>query len=264
MRLAAALVWLAAGLTAAPAAADTAPRRLLAGHEHPPFAGVGRLDTGDGYCTATLISPTRALTAAHCLHDARGALRPTAALIFRAGFAHGGAQAVRQVRRAVAHPDWRWRGPFADAESIAADLALVELDQPVPPAIAGHLPGDLPPPGAAVALLSYGQGRDRALSLQDPCRVLSRQGAVARLDCEVAPGSSGAPVLARTPEGLRLVGVVAAMGGGAAFATVTAAALPALEAALAATEAPPRAVTVQGGGLAARSGGWKSVRPPAE
>ena len=187
-----------------------------------------------------------------------------AELRFRAGFREGGEQAVRGVRRAATHPDWRWRGRVVGPETVASDLALLELDAPLPTsAFPTYLPGDLPPPGSAVALLSYGRGRDRALSLQDPCRVLARRGGALSLTCEAVPGTSGAPVLARDGESWRLVGVVSAAGASASHAAATAPALPALEAALAAL-APgrkaDRPATV--GGLAGRDGAWKASRPP--
>lgn len=249
---------------AATQAADTAPRRMLAAHEQAGWAGVGRLEMGDGYCTATLFSETLALTAAHCLFGPDGRPRPTAALWFRPGDRDGRAQAVRQVRRAAVHPDYRHSGRFATFESISADLALIELDAPLPTwEIPSYAPGAMPVPGGAVALPSYGRGRDRALSLQEPCRVLERSGPVARLDCEVAPGSSGSPVLAREDGGLRLVGVISAMGARGAYAAVAEDALPPLQAALAAAAAPPAPVRA-GGGLSGRPGGWKSVRPPSD
>lgn len=249
----------------------TAPRRLLAAHEQQAYAGVGRLDMGDAYCTATLFDAAHALTAAHCLYDDQGRPRRSADLWFRAGLRDGGEQAVRQVRRYAVHPNYRWNGPRAAFEEIAADVALVELDQPLlTSSFPSYDPGDLPPPGGAVALLSYGAGRDRALSLQEPCRVERRSGPVAALDCEVAPGSSGSPVLVRDAQGaLRLAGVISARGRRLSYASAAADTLPLLRWALedqeirraAARPAPPDA---SGGvlGPSTRSGGWKTSRPP--
>ncbi|MEE3101085.1 MAG: trypsin-like serine protease [Pseudomonadota bacterium] len=276
-------------------AVESSPRRILGAAEQMAFRGVGRLDFGAGYCTATLFDERHALTAAHCLYDETGRLRPAADLWFRAGLRGDGQQAVRQVRRAVPHPAYRWNGPEATLEDISADLAMVELDQPLlTTEFPNYLPGDLPPPGGAVALLSYGQGRDRALSLQAPCRVLQRRGAVAQLDCEADPGSSGSPVLVRDAGGaLRLVGVISAKGRRLSYAAAVSDALPGLRWAM--ERAGPRrspapgfgagAITTNstggapvagagagpgatgGGGPGAglspgRSGGWKSVRPP--
>ncbi|MDF2234636.1 trypsin-like serine protease [Albimonas sp. CAU 1670] len=272
LRLAAALAVAPAVLAPAlPAAAQegTAPRRLLAAHEQLDFRGVGRLDMGAAYCTATLFDASHALTAAHCLFDDRGQPRRTADLWFRAGLRDGGAQAVRQVRRYAVHPNYRWNGPRAAFEEIAADVAMIELDQPLLTSdFPSYDPGDLPSPGGAVALLSYGAGRDRALSLQEPCRVTGRQGPVAALDCEVGPGSSGSPVLVRDAGGaLRLAGVISAKGRGGSYASAASETLPLLRWAMDKQQirrAAARPETADGLGPSTRAGGWKTSRPPEE
>ena len=290
---AAAAAVMACALPAAPGRAqevEAAPRRMLSAHEQMAFRGIGRLDFGDGYCTATLFDDRHALTAAHCLFDEAGRRRPSAGMWFRAGLRDGTQQAVRQVRRAVPHPAYRWNGRLASASDIAVDVAMVELDQPLLTSeFPNYLPGDLPPPVGAVALLSYGQGRDRALSLQEPCRVLQRAGPVAQLDCEADPGSSGSPVLTRGPDGaLRLAGVISAKGRRLSYASAVSDTLPGLRQAMAAADVAPRRALVPLMGAPAagsapmraapvprdepetrtllpnRAGGWKSVRPPSE
>lgn len=257
-----ALLLALACILAAPAdapAQETEPPRRLAEHEQMQFRGVGRLDFGDGYCTATLFDSRHALTAAHCLFDARGRRRPASRLWFRAGFRGSAQQAIRQVRRAVAHPDYRWNGPTATLDEIAVDVALVELDQPLlSTRFPAYRPADLPGQGDPVALVSYGRGRDLVLSLQEPCRVLARQGAVARLDCSAAPGSSGSPVLVRQGDGLRLAGVISARARGVSYASVASEALPALRAALE-SEGPRRKAVRPG---ATDASGRKVARPP--
>jgi hypothetical protein len=266
--LAAAALALIAALAPAPAAAQasdeaTAPRRMLAAHEQAEFRGVGRLDVDGAYCTATLFDERHALTAAHCLFGPDGRPAPVARLRFRAGFREGGEQAVRGVRRVVVHPGWRWSGRRADLATISADLALLELDQPLLTSrFPNYGPAAMPPPGAPVVLLSYGRGRDRALSLQDPCHVVERGGGVARLSCDASPGSSGSPVLARFGGRLHLVGVVSAAGPLGAYATDAAAALPALRAAQATAGPQLKRVRPGEGSLSARPGAWKASRPP--
>ncbi|SFI96235.1 trypsin-like serine peptidase [Albimonas pacifica] len=273
--LALAAAGLAAAATPAPAqevegATETAPRRLLAAHEQRAYAGVGRLDLPDGgYCTATLFDASHALTAAHCLFDDRGRPRRSADLWFRAGLRDGGEQAVRQVRRYAVHPNYRWNGPAAAYTEIAADVALVELDQPLlTSAFPSYHPGDLPPPGGAVVLLSYGAGRDRALSLQEPCRVERRSGPVAALDCEAAPGSSGSPVLVRDATGaLRLAGVISAKSRRFSYASAASDTLPLLRRAMDEQEirrAAARPESTGGLGPSTRAGGWKTSRPPQD
>lgn len=270
---------LAAAVAAASAAQDgTAPRRMLAAHEQAEWKGVGRLDVGGrGYCTATLLTESLALTAAHCLHDSRDGRRlDDAELFFAAGWRNGRYQSIRQVRRSAEHPDYRYGGRMARYEEIRADVALVELDQPV---LTSEIPSygaaELPAPGGAVALLSYGRGRSNALSKQEPCRVQARWPGVARLDCEVAPGSSGSPVFARDAEGRpKVAAVISAAGRDESYAVVLSEVLPALQEALAA-QVPQRKTSAAPGGTAAAprpattslmggSGGWKSSRPPGE
>ncbi|WP_339950341.1 trypsin-like peptidase domain-containing protein [uncultured Albimonas sp.] len=267
---------LAAALALIPALASaqipdpsTAPRRALAAHEQQAYRGVGRLDMGGAYCTATLFDASHALTAAHCLFDSQGRPRPSAEVWFRAGLRDGGEQAVRQVRRYAVHPNYRWNGPSAAFEEIAADVAMVELDQPLlTSSFPSYDPGDLPPPGGAVALLSYGAGRDRVLSLQEPCRVRTRSGPVASLDCEVAPGSSGSPVLVRGADGtLRLAGVISARGRRLSYASAAADTLPLLRWAMDRQQirrAAARPETSDGLGPSPRAGGWKTSRPPQD
>lgn len=268
-------------------AGDTAQRRMLAAHEQLEWRGVGRLNVaGGGYCTATLVSETLAITAAHCLFDG-AARRGDADLWFAAGYRDGKWEAIRQARRTAVHPDYvSTPGRRANADQTAADIALIELDAPVLGAAIPHYPAaDLPGDGGAVALLSYGRGRDNALSLQEPCRVTGRWEAIARLTCEVAPGSSGSPVFRRGHGGSpEMVAVISGHRGDATFAVALDAALAPLRAALdgqgprrKTVGADARDVARTGGGVrmaapggAAASSGprlqgggaWKPKRPP--
>lgn len=249
--------------------AGTAPRRVLSPHEQLAYRGVGRLDFGTGFCTATLLTDTQAVTAAHCLFDSAGERRGDTELWFRAGLNGDTAQAVRQVRRSAVHPDYVYNGKRATLDEIASDVAILELDQPLlTTEFPNYLPGDLPRSGGAVALLSYGSGRDRVLSLQAPCHVEGRSGPVAVLDCEVAPGASGSPVLVRDGKDLRLAGIIAARGvSGRSYASLTSVTLPKLRLALE-ERTPGRRSASPGGSLADMSaaGGtaFKAAKPPAE
>jgi V8-like Glu-specific endopeptidase len=278
----------AAALVAAPAfAGDTAARRMLPAHEQLEWRGVGRLNIeGGGYCTATLMSETLVITAAHCLFDDDGR-RNDADLWFAAGYRDGKWEAIRRARRTAVHPDYvSTPGPRANAAQTAADIALIELDAPVMGAAIPHYPAaDLPGEDGAVALLSYGRGRDNALSLQEPCRVTGRRNATARLTCEVAPGSSGSPVFRRGINGTpQMVAVISGHSGGSSYAVALDTALRPLRAVLDAKG--PRRKTVGArstsgtrtgggvrmatpGGASASSGprlqggsAWKPKRPP--
>ncbi|MFT6774934.1 MAG: protease YdgD [Paracoccaceae bacterium] len=247
-----ALAVLAAVWTAQAAAAPaTVPRRMLDPREQLEWRGVGRLNIENGgYCTATLLSETLAITAAHCLFDDMRR-RSDTELWFAAGFRNGKWEALRQARRSAVHPDYQSSpGKRASREQVAADIALIELDAPVFGGIIPNYPAaPLPDMGGAVALLSYGRGRSEALSLQEPCRVEARRGAIVRLTCEVVSGSSGSPVFRRGAGGApELVAVISGMNADASFAVVLEDALGPLRAALIAQG--PRRKVVSGAGEA--------------
>ena len=271
---------LAGVLLSAPAAApaqETAPRRLLPAHEQREWAGVGRLNVpGGGYCTATLLSENLAVTAAHCLFQ-DGRRRHDSELFFAAGYRRGEWEAIRQARRTAVHPDYEPTiGRAMKITRVFTDLALIELDAPVLGSVIPHYPpAALPNKGGAVALLSYGRGRSHALSLQEPCRVTGRKGDVAELTCEVAPGSSGAPVFRRGPGGApQMVAIISGHGPRATYAAVLDGALAQLKARLTRFGAARKSVSVGGGASAATgaavgaggsrpggAGGFRAIRP---
>lgn len=201
---------LAALIAAAPAGAAEG-RRLLDPAEAAPYRAVGRLNiAGTRFCTATLISPTVIVSAAHCLfHPRTGARVPLREFRFVAGLRRGEVAGVARPVRAVAHPDFVFGAP--DLTEVAADLAVLELEPPIPaadaPPFATGAPGDDP-----LSIVSYRRGRAQVATIDGPCPALVELGAMMALDCAVTYGISGAPVLTGDGEATRLVGVVSAMG----------------------------------------------------
>lgn len=200
-------VLLLLALLAMPANAQTLP---TIGPETPPLTplsnegfdrqwqAVGRFETGTGFCTGTLIAADLVLTAAHCLFDREtGARLSDADFRFNAALHNGRPLAHRAVRRAVAHPDY---DPLEQDRvgEVPVDMALVELDRPVPagtirpiPTRSGVQVGD------RVQIVSYGRGRELSASIETGCDLRDRVGGMQVLNCYANPGSSGAPVFHR-------------------------------------------------------------------
>lgn len=160
------------------------------------WSAVGRLDTGASFCSATLIAPDLVLTAAHCLYHPRtNAAFVPEDLTFSAGLRNGRAEAVRSVRRMLVLPDYRPQYG-EEIEMIGRDLALLELQHPITQSSIVAIPTGRTGRGRdPVTVVSYGQNREAHASIEEDCDILARSGSVRSLSCEVASGSSGAPVL---------------------------------------------------------------------
>ena len=169
-------------------------------------AAIGRLNYAGfkekQHCTAFLVGPQVAMTAAHCLDG----LEPDQVHLLL-GYDRGSWQ---QHLRAGSF----WRSP--DGEDIAA-LCLKELANAAPLAVtAGGVA-----PGEELSVLGYGLPSVHLLSRRD-CLVkadTAQDGVV--LNCPVSKGTSGGPVLSRTSEEVVAVMSASSQDGSLAVAVPT-------------------------------------------
>lgn len=194
-----------------PALAAAEGRRMLAAHQQYDWRSVGRLNFGDAFCTGALVLPDVVVTAAHCLYVPRtGATRLPSNTHFVAGYRLRKHEGHRLATEFTVHPRFALEDR-AEAESVGADLALVRLEKPLAGLKPFHVAAGIEP-GDEVTIVSYGRDRPEIPSIQSPCDVSARHGAIAVLDCDVTYGVSGAPVFREVGGESRIVAVISAMG----------------------------------------------------
>ena len=178
------------------------------------WEAVGRVSIGNrGYCTGVLIATDLVLTAAHCVYDKMtGQAEQENALRFQAGWRDGKAIAERGIAAIAAHPKYNPKAGVT-LENLKHDAALLKLDQAVPAGMAApfvlHSGAKT---GQRVSVVSYGKGRDTALSWQRDCGLLGRGDGILGFDCDVTFGSSGAPVFVREGQRARILTLVSSGG----------------------------------------------------
>ena len=173
------------------------------------WRAVGLIEIGrTGTCTGTLIDADLVLTAAHCLVREDGSKHDPETLVFRAAFQHGQQAAVVRGAATAIPPTY---DPTGDpvANGFAVDVGLIRLNRPVlstqvrPFRVVNLLSTD-----DMLAVVSYGQGRNDAPSLQSSCEMLGVQRGVVIMDCEATFGSSGAPIFVIRDGGPRIASVL--------------------------------------------------------
>lgn len=192
---------------------DAPLQRLLGADEAKAWQAVGRINMeGAGFCTGALIAPNLVLTAAHCMYYKKtGKPIPADKIHFLAGWRKGWAAAHRKASRVVIHEDYDY-GDANRLDRVAADIALIELDNPIRGSVVTPFSADQRPrPGDDVMVVSYAQERAEAPSLQERCQMLGRQSAVLVLSCDVNYGASGAPIFVMRDGEPKIASVVSAM-----------------------------------------------------
>ena len=175
-----------------------------------PWRAVARLQVpGIARCTAVVVAPRLAVTAAHCLWSRRlGGWVPAGAVHVLAGYAAGTFSAHLLVAGYRVAPGYN---PADTGATRGADLALVSLAAPAPDVLA--LAGETPRPGTAAVLGGYNQDRAEVIEADTRCAVTGTahdpDGRTLLLhDCDATRGTSGGPLLIRDGAGhLVLAGV---------------------------------------------------------
>ena len=179
-----------------------------------PWAALMRLQVpGSSRCTAFLVEPGLAVTAAHCLYSRRlGHFVPAGSVHLLLGYDKGGFVWHAAASSYAVAPGY---DPAAGPAAGALDVAVVRLPQPVGRPVRTLLlaEGTLAP-GTPLMLGGYGQDRAEAVLADVACTVRGYVGpssaAMLVHDCEGTRGTSGAPLLARDAAGVwRVAGVQA-------------------------------------------------------
>jgi protease YdgD len=188
-----------------PGLGDIDPR-VAADMGRPPWSSIVRLQIpGVSVCTAFMVSPTRALTAAHCLYGARlGHFAPAPSIHLLSGYSDGAfAQHVVAQSYGVA----QGYDPREPDETRGADAALIILAAPLSGIAGLALAEALPPDGASLTLAGFSQDRAQRLQIDPSCQALglvadSGGRTLLRHSCAGTRGTSGGPLLVQSGDGI--------------------------------------------------------------
>src|SRR3954454_8658188 len=144
--------------------AAVAPAQAVSGGATMPIAQAPYVAWLGGRCTGTLISPTRILTAAHCIDGEDIADAQILVGVDGNTLTRGASKLAVPVRGYAVHPKYKLSFPFAHKspqDAIAVnDVGLILLTKPIrtitPVRVAGTGDGALEADAAAATILGYG------------------------------------------------------------------------------------------------------------
>ena len=179
--------------------------RIVADISVAPWNAIVRLQiAGLSTCTAVMVAPTIALTAAHCLFSSRlGHFVPASAIHILTGYNSGdyAAEAVAKSYQLSAGYDPRQpeatRGRDAARIMLAAPIVAETIPLPLAPAVADQ----------HIILAGFNQDRAQRLQIDPDCQILSVGTELQRHNCTGTRGSSGGPLLARSASGWTIIGL---------------------------------------------------------
>ena len=170
-----ALILAAAGSAATPERSTVMPGigradpRVRVDAGAPPWRAVARLQApGLFRCTAVVVAPRLAVTAAHCLWSRRlGGWVPAGSVHLLAGYSAGGFAAHILASGYLVAPGY---DPADPDGTRGADLAVLTLAAPAEAVM--PLADDAPAPGTAVAVGGYNQDRAEIIEADTHCRAI--------------------------------------------------------------------------------------------
>lgn len=186
--------------------------RVMRESDRWPFTAIGRLNkAGTGFCTATLIAPDMAATAAHCLWNPRtGRPHRPEFLTFVLGVSRGDRGTVAAVAATEMQGCWSFDDLAAGKDDMGCDIALLRLKTPVTAVEPVEMlrGASEVAPGTALTIAGYQQDRPYMLSADSACRLVGqlRKGAIVH-SCDATHGASGSPILATVGDRTVMIGV---------------------------------------------------------